>query len=131
MSQRNYKGYTILDAVATTATGNKIDVKDFQHITISFATASSANLTVKFQGSIQEDVDFSSARSATNAWDYIEVIDLQDGAAIDGDTGIACAGTDDFRMLQLNINGLTKISATVTARSAGSVTLKCVAFTNQ
>ena len=33
-------------------------------------------------------------------------MDLQSGAAIDGDTGVAVAGTDDFRIFEANINGL-------------------------
>lgn len=128
---RDYKEYTLLDAKAATGIGKYVNVADFQHVIISFATASSANLTVKFQGSIQETVPtFTSAQSATNHWDYIEVIDMQDGAAIDGDTGIAPAGTDDFRMFELNMNGLRWLCPNVTARSAGNVTVKVVCFNN-
>lgn len=131
MSNRDTKEYTILSAKAATGIGNTIAVEDFKNAVFSLATdgGGTANLTVKFQGSIQETApDFSSAQSATNHWDYIEVVDLQDGAAIDGDTGIAKAGADDYRLLEANINGLKWLNAVVTARSAGSVTVKVRVF---
>lgn len=130
-----YKQFTLLDAKAATGIGTPIDVRDYQKITVTVATASSANLTVKFQGALPAAdeysyPDFNAAQSVTNMWDYIEIIDLEDGAAIDGDVGIAPAGTDDFRIFQLNTEGLAYINAVVTARSAGSVTVKGMAFNN-
>lgn len=126
---RDSKEYTLLDAQASAASGKAILVEDFKTCVLSFASASSANLTVKFQGSIQDTCPtFSSAQSPANHWDYVEVIDLQDGAAIDGDTGIALVGTDDNRMVEVNINGLKWLCATVTARSAGNVTVKARVF---
>lgn len=121
----DFKEYTILDAAGSASTGRVILATDFKNAIFSFATAGSATLTVKFQGSIQETApDFSASRSASNHWDYIEVIDLQDGAAIDGDTGVAVAGTDDFRMLEANVGHLRWICATVTAFTGGTATIK-------
>ena len=126
---RDYTHFTILDAKAAPGVGNSIHVGDSRHIIISVGTASSANLTCKFQGSIAETApDFSAAQSVANHWDYIEVKDLQDGSAIDGDTGFAPAGTDDFRLFEFNTNGLRYINARVTALAAGNVTVKVVAF---
>lgn len=122
---------TILNAKAATGVGNYIDVADWRHLVIQLATANSANLTVKCQGSIEDtSPDFSAAQSATNMWDYIEMIDMQSGSAIDGDTGISPAGTDDFRLFEVNTNGLKWLSFRVTARSAGSVTVKVKPFNN-
>ena len=131
---RKQVDYTILNAQGSAASGVAIPCEDFRHAIFFFATdgGSDAALTVKFQGSLGKgrapdtrDVSpaFGSAQSVTNMWDYIEVIDLEDGSAIDGDTGVSVATADDYRMLEANINGLKYICATVTARTAGEVTV--------
>jgi hypothetical protein len=120
---------TILSAQAATGVGNNINVENFRYAVLEFGTASSANLTIKFQGSVSDDAPtFSSAQSVSNHWDYIDVIDLEDGASIDGDTGVAPAGTDDFRLFQVNVDGLKWLCARVTAYAAGSVTVKVKLF---
>jgi hypothetical protein len=119
----------VLDAKAATGVGTTQDVSDYRHIILMVATASSANLTVKFQGSAEGSAPaFGSAQSVTNHWDYIEIKDLQDGSAIDGDAGISVAGTDDVRLFEVNTNGLRWFNASVTARAAGSVTAKIALF---
>lgn len=131
MTNRNTVEYTLLNAKAATGIDKAIAVGDFKNVVFSYATdgGGTAALTVKFQGSIQETCpDFSAAQTKTNHWDYIEVVDLQDGSAIDGDTGVAVATADDYRLLEANVNGLQWICARVTARSAGSVTVKARAF---
>lgn len=115
----------IMSAKATTGIGSPILVEDFQHIFIELSSQSSGNFTVKFQISNADTMpDFSSAQSATNPWDYVQVKDLEDNAAIDGDTGVAFAGTDDVRQLEANINGAKWFCARITAISAGSVNVK-------
>lgn len=122
----------IFSAANATATGTAYKVTDFQHAMLALSSASSANFTIKFQGSFSDTVpDFSAARSATNRWDYIQVKDYQNNAAIDGDTGVAFAGTDDVRMFEFNTNGLKWVCATITARSAGTVTLHLSGFSNE
>lgn len=104
-------------------------VRDYRSITFMVATTGSANMTIKFAGSLQEDKpDLEAAQSQSNLWDHIEVVDLQDGSAIDGDTGIAFAGTDDVRMFEANVNGLIWFGAHLTARSAGSAEITWVGF---
>lgn len=114
-------------------TGNDTDdkaavfVRDFRSIVICVATTGSANMTIKFAGAISEAIpDFEAAQSQSNPWDHVEVVDLQDGAAIDGDTGIAFAGTDDVRLFEVNVNSLIWFGAHLTARSAGSVNITWV-----
>lgn len=122
---RDYKEYTIMDAKADTGVGKAIFVGDAKHIEVFVATASSANGTVKFQGSIAGSVpDFAAAQTAANQWDYVLVKDLEDGSSLDGDTGLAPAGTDDFRMFEVNTNALNWFSARITAIAAGNFTVK-------
>lgn len=125
--------YTILDAKAANGAGNAIFCRDFRHVMLFIATDGGADaaLTVKFQGSIGKgkganmDVapDFGSAQAVDNMWDYIEVVDLEDGSAIDGDTGIAVATADDYRVVVANIDGLDYINAIVSGRTEGEVTV--------
>lgn len=128
---RNYQQYTLLDAKATTGIDKAAPVEDFRTAVFAFSTdgGGTANLTVKFQGSTSDSCpDFAAVQSRTNMWDYIEVIDYQDGAAIDGDTGITLAGADDYRQLEANVNGLKWVCARVTARAAGNVSVTVRGF---
>lgn len=131
---RDYKQYTVLSAKGETGAGSFVNVEDFRNAVFSFATdgGGTADLTVKFAGSIQDVApDFSAAQSVTNHFDYIEVVDLQNGTAIDGDIGISVAGADDYRMFEANVNGLKWICPVVTSYTAGSVTVKVSVFSNK
>lgn len=136
MHSRSRPIKTLLDAKGATGsdlTGG-INVEDYRNAIFSFATdgGGDAALTVKFQGSISDTApDFTSAQSLANHWDYIEVVDLEDGTVIDGDTGVSVATADDYRLFEANINGLKWINAIVTARTEGEVTVGVRVFTNQ
>lgn len=106
-------------------------VVGFRHVELTFNATGTANMTWKLQGSNQETMpNFNAAQSATNRWDYIEMKDLQDGSAIDGDTGIALAGADDNRILEANVNGLRWINVVITAWSAGKLGARVAAYTD-
>lgn len=126
---RDYKLYTVLDAKGATGIGVNINVKDFRHVIVAIATASSANLTVKAVGSIEATCpDFSAVQSVSNMYDFLEMVDYQSGSHIAGDTGVAFTGTDDFRLLEVNTNGMEWMNMRVTARVAGNVTVKFLCF---
>lgn len=128
---RDQKFYTLLDAAAAANVYKWVAVEDFKNVVFSFATdgGGDAALTVKFIGSISEAAPTpSSAQSISNHFDYIEVVDLEDGTAIDGDTGVSVATADDYRLFEANINGLKWIGAIVTARTEGEVTVKVRTF---
>lgn len=115
--------------------GKNIFVDDFRHCVLILDGASNANMTVKFQASIGKSVDapedapdFSASQAYNNSWDYVEVYDLENGTAIDGDTGVAQAGTNDHRMFEININGMSWLNAIITAWSAGSATIRIKLF---
>jgi len=137
MAFRSVQRYLILNAAATTGVGQTIDVRDFRNCVVKIGTATSANLTVKAQGAVASFTtdttppDFSAAQTVANNWDFIQMIDLQDGSSINGDVGFVVTGTDDFRLFEINVNSLDYINFRVTARSAGSVTVSCVLADNQ
>jgi len=121
----------IFSAKATTGTGINPLVENFRHVQMTLASAGNANFTIKFQISNSKDApDFSAARSATNRWEYVSVKDLQSTTGIDGDTGVAFTGTDDVRMFEINTNGQRWVCATITALSAGTVSLYMKPFSN-
>lgn len=131
MSKRTYQNYTILSAAVATGAGTGINIQDYRHLILWFATASSANLTVKVQASISvNEPDWDSAQSVTNEWDYIDILPAmtKTDTIYYGDDGISVAGTDDYKLLQVNTDGLKWLNVIVTARSAGSVTVKLKAF---
>lgn len=129
ISGRQVQHYVILDAKATTGVGVSIPVMDYRNAVVKIWTSGSANLTVKAQGAVTSPTteftapDFSASQTIADNWDYVQMIDLNDGTPINGDTGFVVTGTDDFRLFEVNINGLDYLTFNVTARSAGAVTV--------
>lgn len=122
---------TIFDAAAAASTGRVIDVQDFRNIMLQLGTASSANFTIKIQASFSETApDFSAAATVSNHWTYVAVYDLLDSTLVAGGTGFASAGTDVFKNLMVNTDGFRWICATITARSAGTITLKARGYSD-
>ena len=119
--------------VATTAAGTALDVSEYRNVIFAVATDGGGdyNGTIKFQGAIMEtEPTWASAQSKANIWDYIEVVDLEDGTALDGDTGMVVAGADDVRLFEMNTNGLTWVNARQTARAAGEINVYIRAYKN-
>lgn len=135
---RLFKEHTIMSAKSSAGAGNPVNCADYRFAMVSFATdgGGTADLTVQFQGAISDGATaekspaFGSAQSVTNMWDYVEVIDMEDGAAIDGDTGVAPKGApaDDYRLFQVNVDGLKYFNARITTYAAGSLTIKAIFF---
>lgn len=132
-TQRFPNRQSILTAQATTGTGTVINVRDFKNIQLELATSGTATLTVKIQGSLSDVApDFSASATSTNRWGYIACFNLIDPTTvIAGGTGVAATGTDIVENLLVNVDGLTFLCATVTARSAGSVSIDSISFNNQ
>jgi len=120
-----------LDGAAANGVGTTIFVEEFRHLALVLSGEASANLTVKFQVSNQYNApDFSAAQSSTNHWDYVECVDLEDGASIAGDTGVAFAAANDFRNLAINVDNVRYFNAIVSAFVDGTVTLLVKPSTN-
>jgi len=88
-------------------------------------------MTILIRGSYEEVApDFAAASSPTNIYDNMAVVDLEDGAVIDGDTGIVLAANDN-RNFTLNAeNPPTHLAAVITSHTTGNVTVKAVATNN-
>lgn len=112
---------TILSAQKTTGIGNVITVSDTQTLILWIGTAGMGagdTVTIKAQGCIQDAVpDFAAAQSVTNAWDYVQMIDLEDASNVDGDTGITFSDANDVRQFEINVNALRHFTLNITANS--------------
>ena len=129
LSWRVVAHYTIMSAKGTTGIGNTINVRDFRNAVVKIGTASNANCTIKAVWAVADPItgftapDFAASQSVANNWDYVQMVDLNSGTAIAGDTGMVCTWTDDFRLFEVNINGLDFLIFNITAVSAGTVTI--------
>lgn len=122
----------IFSASGADGAGHAALVESFRDLVLALDTADDANMTIKFQGSISEvEPNWGAAQSVTNQWDYVLVVDLEDGSKIEGDTGIAFAGTDDHRQFEVNVNGLRWFNAIISSYVAGSATLRSLGMDNQ
>lgn len=109
-----------------------INIQSYEFVSIVMTTADSANLTLKVQGGFGDTAYTpEDAASVSNTWDYIDIIDYEDGASVDGGTGVAWNGTDAVRQFSLNVDGIDWISFYISARSAGDVTVRVYGYNNQ
>lgn len=103
--------------------GKVFMVSDWKNVEVALYTANSASMTIKIQGSNQDTVDFNAAQSSTNRWDYVQLKDLNNENAINGDTGIALTGTDEAANYEINTNAFKYVTAIVTSYTAGNLNL--------
>lgn len=124
--RRLFAHYELFDAKAVSATSNPIFIADAHEIILSLSATLNSDMTIKVQTSMSEDApDFSAAQSASNNWDYAEVIDNQDtSVVIKGDTGVVYSATSEAantRKFTLNSNAARWFAITLT-RVAGALT---------
>lgn len=121
-----------IDGNATSSNGTGIDVKAYRNVEIEISATGSPTHTTKFYGSIAStSPDFDESTSTHVHYDTILLNDLEDGAKYDGDTGISFSGTNETRLFQANIDGLSWFYATNTSFSSGSTTISVQLFNNQ
>lgn len=115
-----------------------IFVSDFRNLLVSIATdgGGTAVATIKCVGTVVDEdgnepspqkppPDFAAARGVDNFFEFVQMIDKQSsGVGLDGDTGFVVATADDYRLFEVNVNGLAWLSFLPTAGSAGQFTIK-------
>ncbi len=126
---RQVQTYTIMSAKAATGIGINVFARDFRNMVVTLAgatlSAAQAVMTVKCQGASGDTApDFTAAQSPSNTWDYTQMVDLQNAAAIDGDTGVAFVA-NDVRQFEVNTNVLDWVTLNITAYTSGSMTITC------
>jgi len=131
---RDSKDYKLLDNIAVADVQGKVaHVDDFRNAVLNVSTGNSGSMTIKIAGSIQDTPpDITAAQSPTNAYDFVQVIDLNSGASVNGDTGIVLNGAaNESRNLEVNINGMRWLTAIVDSYTAGNADVTIRLFNNQ
>lgn len=127
----NYQERTMLNAVAATSTGSAFNVADFVHIGTTVSSISASG-TLKFACSMSETAPtFSNSQTSTNRYDYVEIVDLQNGSTIDGDTGIVMTNSSDVRQFEINTNNMRWCTAVLSPWTAGTTSVFMLPATNQ
>lgn len=114
-------------------------VPDFRNVILAIRTGSTATLTVKIAGSIGKSTptngtdtpNFGATVSATNPYMFIQSIKLDDGTTVDGNTGVAAAGTDIANSYEVNTNAMKYITVIPTAFTQGTITVKALVTDNE
>lgn len=120
---------TLLNAKAATGIDKVLDVNGFDSVLLAVGTASSANFTLKFAAATSATApDPTSSVSVANMFAYAGYVDVTSGSFTAGGTGITSAGTDVFQIVRIDTRGMRWLIPHVTARSAGSVTVKALAY---
>lgn len=119
-----------------------LDVRDWRNIVLSFESSGSLNATIKIAGSVGKPVvlptdkesentpNFGATQSASNPYTFLQIINLDTAAAVNGATGITSAGTDLHTQYEVNINAQKYICPVLTAWSAGAITMKAILTDN-
>lgn len=101
---------------------------DFRNAVFEFVTSGSFSATVKIAGSVasgsSNPANFGATQNATNIYTFLQIINLDTGAAVNGATGITSAGTDLINKYEININAIKWVAPIVTAWSAGTITMR-------
>lgn len=116
-------------------------VSSFRNIILSFVSSGSLNATIKMAGSLgktrgdtsgdgNDTPNFGATQSKSNPYQYVQLINLDTAAAVNGATGITSAGTDLNTQYEVNVNGLKYFCPVLTAWSAGVITLKAQVVDN-
>lgn len=119
-------------------------VQDFRNIVLEFATAGSATVTMKIAGSsgIPESaaspissprwdfVNFAATVIPKNGYTFLQAINLDTAAAINGATGVVVAGTDINNQYEVNVNTMKYLTVFPISWSQGAITVKAILVTN-
>lgn len=128
--RENTKETSLLTS-STAAYGDGMSVAYYRNIGITVANEAASG-TIKFQASLSDtEPTWSVAKSVTNTWDYVQVIDTEDGSTIDGDTGIVYTNDTDVRLFESNSNNFRWFNVERTSITNGTSTVKVKPSDNQ
>ena len=133
--RENTKELTVSTVVTSTGSGwgSGQSVVYYRNLGITLASTN-ATATTKIACSLADvEPTWASAQNATNTWDYVEIIDTQEGSSIPGDTGIALVSATDVKLFEINSNNFRWCNAYVsnTSTNSGYLNIKFKPADNQ
>lgn len=118
-----------------------LSLQDFKVAVLEVTTTGTATTTPKFYGSLGKSRTDASARngdtpnfgataSRANPYTTVQIVPLDTGVPLDGDTGIVIAGADiTAKLYEVNINALKYGTMFPASWTAGAITIKAQLFT--
>ncbi len=123
--RKKYGMQKMLAGVVANGAGAAIDVSDYKNIVLQVYTSGTTTATIKFAYSMKTTKpDFTSAPSATNVYDYVQILPLGAQTALTGATGIALSGADVIKCYQVQANYIKWLCPIVSGYSAGTITVE-------
>lgn len=118
-----------------------LHASDFRNIVFQLGTSGSATTTIKFAGSLGKAAsaataprgaypNFAATVAPSNPYSFLQIINLDTAAAINGATGVVIAGTDFDTQYEMNTNAMLYVTAFPVTWSAGAITLRAIVVTN-
>lgn len=111
---------------------------DFENAILQVGTSGTATATLKIAGSVGKPAasatttprydfpNFGATVAPSNPYTFIQAINLDTGAAVNGATGLVAAGADINNTYEVNINALKYLTVFPISWSAGAITVKLI-----
>jgi len=110
-------------------------VQDFKTIELTVFTSGTATTTIEACSSMGKVLsnstdghgdtpNFGATTGKTIPYTFVQIVDLQAGASVNGDTGIVIAGTDILKTYEVNTNTLKYFTMFPVSWTAGAITIK-------
>lgn len=119
----------LFTAKAANGASDTVMLADYAKYIVTVYTTGTTTATIKFavsDGATQ--ADFTNAASATNVYDYVQLVSTDTGTATNGSTGIALIGSDIVKRYTLNSDAIGHLACIVSGYSAGSINVKITAY---
>lgn len=119
-----------------------VRVEDYRNIIIQASTAGTATTTLKVAGSLGKPYasantsprydfpNFGATVAPANPYTFLQIINLDTAAAVNGATGIVVGGTDINNQYECNINAMKYFTIFPITWTQGAITVKLLVTTN-
>lgn len=127
---RNVKHYVLFDALASPAISKIIDVRDWVNCVVCIASSKNSTGKVLCCGAelasdYDKSPDFTTSPTTTNRYSYLQMVNLDTGALVNGTNGwtIADTGADVVSMFEVNINAVDYLTFDCNDIKDGTLTI--------